>query len=144
MVYRPTVRYADDFKEYVDELFHATDLDRNQIIRAALFSAAFSPAFESILGQRKKSDVPLPFAPWSIDHHWLWMEQNPSKQGGGEDVNANILGKEGSERTTETVTGSSVKLESVRCEQPIERREGKIPSERIIFRNQGGISIKIG
>jgi hypothetical protein len=145
MVYRPTVRYADEFKEYVDDLFQATDLDRNQIIRAALFSAAFSPAFESILKQRKKKDVSLPSASWLMDHHWLWLEQNPSKQEGGKDVNVNILREGEIERATKSVAGSSGKQEqSDRCEQPIERREGKIPSERIIFRNQGGISIKIG
>jgi hypothetical protein len=145
MVYRPTVRYADKFKEYVDDIFHATDLDRNQIIRAALFSAAFSPTFESILKQRKKKDVPLPSAPWSMDHHWLWLEQNPSKLEGGKDVNVNIRREREIERVVESAAGKSGYQEQRhRCEQQIERREGKIPSERIVFRNQGGISIKIG
>jgi hypothetical protein len=145
MVYRPTVRYADEFKEYVDGLFHATDLDRNQIIRAALFSAAFSPSFESILKQRKKEDVPIPLAPWLMDHHWLWLEQNPSKQEGGKNVNVDILRGEEIRRATESVAESSRKQEqSDRCESTIERREGKIPSERICFKNQGGIFIKIG
>src|SRR5688500_16034069 len=107
MVYRPTVRYADEFKEYVDNLFQATDLDHNQIIRAALFSAAFSPAFESILKQRKKKDVPLPSASWLMDHHWLWLEQNPSKQEEGKDVNVNILGEGEIKRVTKSVEGSS-------------------------------------
>jgi hypothetical protein len=34
--YRPTVRYDSRFKDYVEELFHCTDLDRNQLLRAAL------------------------------------------------------------------------------------------------------------
>ncbi|MBZ5751338.1 hypothetical protein [Metabacillus rhizolycopersici] len=142
MVYRPTVRYADEFKKYVDDLFHATDLDRNQIIRAALFSAASSPAFASIINQHKGKDVTLPSASWSVDHHWLWMEQNPSKQGGDKDVNVNILGEDVIEKATESVVGSSIT--SDRCEQSIERREGKVLSDRYVFRNQGGISIKIG
>lgn len=145
MVYRPTVRYADEFKKYVDDLFRATDLDRNQIIRAALFSAASSPTFESIIKQYKRKDVSLPPASWSIDHHWLWLEQNPSKLRGGKDVNVNISGEEPIERATESVAGSSRKsISPDHCEQSIERREGKIPSDRYVFRNQGGISIKIG
>ena len=145
MVYRPTVRYADEFKEYVDDLFRATDLDRNQIIRAALFSAVSSPAFESIINQHKKKDVPLPSLPWSMDHHWLWLEQNPSKQRGGKDVNVNIIGEGAIEGATKSVARSSRQsISSDCCEQSIERREGKTPSERYVFRNQGGISIKIG
>lgn len=145
MVYRPTVRYADEFKKYVDDLFHVTDLDRNQIIRAALFSAASSPAFESIIKQHKRKDVPLPPASWSIDHHWLWLEQNPSRQRGGKDVNVNIIGEGAIEGAAKSVAGSSRQsISSDCCKHSIERQEGKIPSERFVFRNQGGISIKIG
>ncbi|MGM0879040.1 MAG: hypothetical protein ACQEWV_31440 [Bacillota bacterium] len=116
-----------------------------RIDRAVLFSAAFSPLFESILKKRKNKDVPLHSASWLKDHHWLWLEQNPSKQEGGKVVNVNILREGEIERVIKSVAGPSGKQEqSDRCEQPIERREGKIPSERIIFRNQGGISIKIG
>ena len=42
MVYRPTVRYADVFRDYIDSIFQATTLGRNQIIRGALFAAAQS------------------------------------------------------------------------------------------------------
>jgi hypothetical protein len=59
-VYRPTVRYAPEFREYVDAVFRATTLDRNQIIRAALFAAAYSKEFQDILLKFKRKDVPLP------------------------------------------------------------------------------------
>ncbi len=46
-MYRPTVRYDDVFKEYIDSLFHATHLDRNQIIRAALFQLLIQKSSKS-------------------------------------------------------------------------------------------------
>jgi len=45
-LYRPTVRYDDLFKTYVDQVFKSTTLDRNQIIRLALFSAPFNKLFQ--------------------------------------------------------------------------------------------------
>jgi hypothetical protein len=145
MVYRPTVRYADDFKKYVDDLFHATNLDRNQIIRAALFYAAFSPSFQSIMNQYKKNGIPLPTAQWLEDHHWLWMEVNPSKQERANDVNVNTREEREHTRDTQSVIlFTHNQVNTKRDEQSLERREGKLPSERIVFRNQGGISIKIG
>ncbi len=53
-VYRPTVRYAPVFRNYVDAVFHATTLDRNQIIRAALFTAAHTKEFQMLLRQYQK------------------------------------------------------------------------------------------
>jgi predicted NAD/FAD-dependent oxidoreductase len=146
MVYRPTVRYADEFKKYVDDLFHATNLDRNQIIRAALFYAAFSSSFQSIMNQYKKNDKPLPSAQWLEDHHWLWMEVNPSKQEKGKDVNVNRRGEGEHTKDSQSAVKESTQdqVNTKRDEQSLERREGKFPTERIVFRNQGGISIKIG
>ncbi|MDQ0862400.1 hypothetical protein QFZ72_005998 [Bacillus sp. V2I10] len=144
MVYRPTVRYADDFKEYVDDLFHATTLDRNQIMRAALFSAAFSPNFELLLKQYKKADVSLPPPKWNADQHGFWLDRNPPKQKGGKDVNVNIRTTNEIERTAKSVTGpSECQEQGNRCEPQITRRERQVSSERII-RNKGGITIKIG
>lgn len=42
MVYRPTVRYPDVYKNYIENIYKATNLDRYQIIRLALFIAAHS------------------------------------------------------------------------------------------------------
>ncbi|WP_085522862.1 hypothetical protein [Tuberibacillus sp. Marseille-P3662] len=37
-MYRPTVKYHDVYKRYVDQVSQVTSLDRNQIIRLALFT----------------------------------------------------------------------------------------------------------
>lgn len=76
-MYRPTVRYADVFKEYVEFLYEATSLDRNQIIRAALFTAAHTNEFQQLLSHYQRRDVSLPSPDWGLDQHSLWMEQNP-------------------------------------------------------------------
>ena len=60
MVYRPTVRYSPVFKDYVDSVFNSTRLDRNQIIRLALFVAAHSKEYRTILEKFKRTDVSLP------------------------------------------------------------------------------------
>jgi hypothetical protein len=152
MVYRPTVRYDDIFREYVNSLFRATTLDRNQIIRGALFAAAHSNEFQQLLEPYKKKDVPLPCSPWSFEQHEIWLEQCPETKEGGKDVNAN--GK----RTRESKADSGIhqqqetgpkKIQSQeskhRHQQSSERREGQISSEsRTTIINQGGISIKIG
>jgi hypothetical protein len=75
-MYRPTVRYSDSFREYIDRLFNATHLDRNQLLRAALFAAAHSKEFQSIVQKYKKCDVTLPQAHWGREEERLWKEQN--------------------------------------------------------------------
>lgn len=80
MVYRPTVRYPDIYKDYVDAVYKATTLDRNQIIRLALFASAHSAAFNNILKKHKTGDVPLPSPEWGIDEERYWMDQNYSKK----------------------------------------------------------------
>lgn len=71
-MYRPTVRYPDVFKEYVDVLFSRTKLDRNQIFRLALFAAAHSDEFQDILKKHCFRDVPLPSAGWTLDDECHW------------------------------------------------------------------------
>ncbi|MCQ6281699.1 hypothetical protein [Bacillus sp. EB600] len=71
-MYRPTVRYNDSFKSYIDNLFNATHLDRNQLIRAVLFAAAHSKEYRSILEKYKKADVSLPQADWGLDEEECW------------------------------------------------------------------------
>ncbi|NGY76296.1 hypothetical protein F6Y02_07940 (plasmid) [Bacillus megaterium] len=49
--YRPTVRYHSIYRTYVDSLFQATELDRNQIMRCALLqqrTTLFFSANESV------------------------------------------------------------------------------------------------
>lgn len=88
-MYRPTVRYSDVYRTYVDKMFHATTLDRNQIIRCALFTAAHNPSFLKLMEQYKRSDVPLPSSLWPSDNHDLWMGQDAQFQEGGVSVDYN-------------------------------------------------------
>lgn len=76
MVYRPMVRYSDTYQKYIEEVNEATHLDRNQIIRLALFLAAHSPEYQSILEKYKKSGVTLPQADWGLDEEGCWKNQN--------------------------------------------------------------------
>lgn len=131
-MYRPTVRYDDVYKTYVDDLFHATHLDRNQIIRAALFAAAHSKEFLSIMQTNKKRDVPTPSPPWQLIHTSLWMEQNPRKEEG--DVNAISRG------TEDKINPGVIERREERRLESIPGRERAIP----IRTTGGGITIRIG
>ncbi|MGG0545251.1 hypothetical protein ABEY63_25595 [Priestia aryabhattai] len=83
-MYRPTVRYSEVYRQYVDELFHLTSLDRNQIIRCGLFSSVQNPIFIDIMNQYKRNDVPLPSPLWTVHDHHVWMEQDPEIKAEGE------------------------------------------------------------
>lgn len=71
-VYRPTVRYDPIYQEYVNRLFHATRLDRNEIIRLALFSAPLSALFRSKIEVHLKDGQDFPKAPWASQDKHLW------------------------------------------------------------------------
>jgi len=87
-VYRPTVRYAPVFRDYVNDVFKETHLDRNQIIRLALFVAAHTKEFRDVLTDYKKKDVLLPSPSWRLSDHHYWLEQCPVIEREGRDVNA--------------------------------------------------------
>lgn len=74
-MYRPTVRYDDIYQEYVTNLFHATHLDRSQIIRAALFIAGHTEKFSEILSPYVKRGMTLPQPLWDETEHELWLNQ---------------------------------------------------------------------
>ncbi|MED4718812.1 hypothetical protein [Pseudobacillus badius] len=139
MVYRPTVRYHSSFKKYVDDLFKTTHLDRNQIIRAALFAAAHSKEFQSLLLENKKKDVPLPCPNWSLDQAALWREQNPDIKEKGEAVSAYNRRETSAEELVGTSERGRGDGKQPRCQQPIQGRERKVPSERRT--STGGIAI---
>ncbi|WP_110113286.1 hypothetical protein [Bacillus sp. CGMCC 1.16541] len=80
MTYRPTVRYSEIYKNYVEDVFKGTNLDRNQIIRLALFVAAHSDEYRSILKKHKIGDVPLPYPEWGLEEEACWKEQNYTKK----------------------------------------------------------------
>ena len=143
-MYRPTVRYDDVFKTYVDDLFHATHLDRNQIIRAALFAAAHTREFYDLLRPYLRGDVPTPLPLWRLNQDGYWLEQCPQIKAGGKDVNAITRGAT-EVKTDYGVNGSRVcgegrEDQQYRCIEPIARREGAIP----IRTEGGGIKIRIG
>ncbi|MCU7741199.1 hypothetical protein [Priestia megaterium] len=157
--YRPTVRYHSIYRTYVDSLFQATELDRNQIIRCALFTAAHNPVFLALMNQYKMSDVPLPSSPWQPSSHQLWMEQEPNteEKGGG---NHDNLERKGTSTNAFTLLGASTDGQSVsgttaqsdrqsstnettarvtRRQQPIKRRTREIPTLQLS--NNGGIRL---
>jgi hypothetical protein len=76
MSYRPTIRYPYIYKDYVEAVYQATSLDRNQIIRLALFVAAHSTEYKVILQKHKLPDVPLPHPEWKRDEHKAWQDQS--------------------------------------------------------------------
>lgn len=80
MVYRPTVRYPDMYKDYVEGVFKSTSLDRNQIIRLALFVAAHSSDYKKILKKHQFADVPLPLPEWEWFEDNCWKDQNYIKK----------------------------------------------------------------
>lgn len=80
MTYRPTVRYPDLYKDYIEGVYKVTSLDRNQIIRLALFTAAHSPEFNAILQKYKLENVPLPYPNWEMDEEGAWKEQSYIKK----------------------------------------------------------------
>lgn len=92
-MYRPTVRYDDVFKDYIDRLFNTTHLDRNQIIRCALFAAAYSSEYQCILEKYKKSDVTLPQPDWGLDEEDYWKNQSyiPTSKEQKKPVHAEII-----------------------------------------------------
>lgn len=98
--YRPTVRYNSIYRTYVDALFKATTLDRNQIIRCALFSAAYDNRFLELMSHYKKGDVPLPSPLWQESDHQLWLEQGLLKE---EEGGRNLDVMEG-KRTASSIT----------------------------------------
>lgn len=129
-MYRPTVRYSDIYRDYINNLFKATSLDRNQILRLALHVAAHSDDFKSILSNYKSSDVPLPQPEWILEHMGLWMDNTPTTVEGGKHVNAIHTRTRPTERTTGT------KEKTIRTKTT--RREGEIHNNSIPLKSNGG------
>jgi hypothetical protein len=143
-MYRPTVRYDDVFKEYIDSLFHATHLDRNQIIRGALFAAAHLEEFQNLLNDYKKKDVPLPLPLWEVTQHRFWLEQCPGiEEKGGKDVNDLNERATKINKNTGAIGRRGNSTEEIGRIRPTERRTREIPSEPFRIENKGGITIKI-
>lgn len=71
-IYRPTVRYDKVFGEYVNELFHVSTLDRNEIIRLALFTAPLGALFRSKVELYLNNGAAFPAPPWTPQMIHLW------------------------------------------------------------------------
>ncbi|MDC7783878.1 hypothetical protein [Priestia megaterium] len=161
-MYRPTVRYDDIYRTYVEGLFKATKLDRNQILRCALFAAAYNYEFLTLMNHYKKDDVPLPSPLWSQSSHHLWLEQEANREeNGGNPYNdyierkrmssdlINVSGEPGISRSISGTTFSPKQQSPFinkeerqdRRQQPIERRTRTLPA--IQLSNNGGIRIDL-
>ncbi|PWA05484.1 hypothetical protein DCC39_18025 [Pueribacillus theae] len=133
-MYRPTVRYDDVYKKYVNDVFHATNLDRNQIIRLALFLLPHTKEGQEFLSQHLKKDFSLPSARWMVNDGWLWMErQGKSRLEGG------TSGKEVSVKNNSREDGRHENKEGY--SRPLSRREGEVYQNRT---GTGGIRIVVG
>lgn len=77
-MYRPGIRMDNVYKEWVDELFHASKLDRNQIFRLALFVAAHSNEFRQELEPYMKPGKAFPVK-WQLSESDLWQKQQRSE-----------------------------------------------------------------
>ncbi|MGM7683569.1 hypothetical protein ACSVDA_15630 [Cytobacillus sp. Hm23] len=138
-MYRPTVRYDDTFRNYVDALFQATDLDRNQIIRLALFTSAFSNTFNNTIKQHMKADVPLPSPMWEQDFIQLWLERELKNEKREKDVNVNTTRERGIEKNLGSRAEAKTKIERTNS-----RRVRQIPVGTGRVRNtNGGIKITL-
>jgi hypothetical protein len=137
-LYRPTLRCSDVFKDYLQSLADVTGLDKNQLIRLALFSAPFNKLFIAQIEQ-KTGDVTLPSPTWEVFNHRLWIEQDPKTEGKGETPH-----DDNGRKTSVTKVNGTGERGTGENEQPgrqpqIERRE-----REVYKRESGGISIRIG
>lgn len=74
-MYRPPLRMDDAFQVWVNQMFHATGLDRNQIMRLAIFTAPFGALFKSKIDIHTRKNGLTPPPPWSPKHNDLWLRQ---------------------------------------------------------------------
>lgn len=75
-VYEPRIRCAEAFRGYVNQLYQATTLDRNQIMRLMMFTAPFSGLFQSTMeGKLKSLETTLPDPIWTPKANLLWLTQ---------------------------------------------------------------------
>jgi hypothetical protein len=158
-MYRPTVRYNDIYRTYVDGLFKATKLDRNQILRCALFAAAYNSQFLTLMKHYKKDDVPLPSPLWSHSFHKLWLEQEANKEEDGgsqydyierKRMSPNLIEISGAPRISRSLPGTTLsskqqhssikkKAQPDRGQQSDKGRTGTLPI--ICLSNTGGIKL---
>ncbi|WP_421536031.1 hypothetical protein [Priestia sp. D3YE.R1] len=159
IAYRPTVRYNNIYRTYVDALFKATTLDRNQIIRCALFAAAYNNTFLELMRNYKKGDVPLPSPLWQDSDHHIWLEQGVLKREEG-GTKSDVMEGKRTTSSTSKLFGASTDSRSIpgtviqskqqhtsnnetseqnRRQQSVERRTRALPAVQLA--NNRGIRI---
>lgn len=134
-MYRPTVRYEDCFREYVDQLVNVTGLDRNQIFRLAMYLMPFSKEGKEVLNFFSSS--PLPSPKWNLNSMVEWY---------GEPLNLALEGgtSAGEQKQLEGGT-SNVEEESLcRSGSKVARFEGEIRQETQVTNKQGEIIFRLG
>ncbi|AST92990.1 hypothetical protein BC6307_17845 [Sutcliffiella cohnii] len=139
MVYRPTVRYHEYFRKYVDDLFSLTSLDRSQIIRAALFTAAYSNDFKNLMKQYlKNEEAVIPFPSWKRTEKKYWLEMNPETYGeiSTADVEKVLEQEKAVARIQKTAEGGR--------DVPTPAVDTKGTSKKIEVKNKGGIVLSLG
>ena len=144
LMYRPTVRYSDEFKDYVDRLFHDTSLDRNQIIRLALFVLGHSKEGKEILDLYSTSSLPSPS--WTVSTHGLWYGSDGFKQPG---VGTSGSSDVGTSTSLEGVTSSVQENGLEGSKREITQRKGTVhqdpqDSQQSTIVTGTGISFRVG
>jgi hypothetical protein len=134
-MYRPTVRYADCFRDYVDEVVKATGLDRNQIFRLAMYLLPYTKEGRDVLNFFSSS--PLPSPKWNLNSMVEWY---------GEPLDFALEGGTSAGEITSLEGGTSdVKEESLcRSEPKVTRFEGQIHQETKDTNNEGQIIFRLG
>ncbi|TDK58142.1 hypothetical protein E2K98_24815 [Bacillus salipaludis] len=145
--YRTTLRMHPVFKDYLDELFHCTYLDRTQLIRLALATAPSNPEFIKLLRQYQKSKTSLPSIPWDVSDNTIFLEQCPDISRGGEGYHNDVTTGRAEIKTAPDpgdIKRPVTEPENIqnRCIQQTERRTGEV-LERKFFKESGGIKITI-
>jgi len=163
-LYRPTIRYNQTYRTFIDSIFYYSNLDRNQILRLALHIAAHSDAFQKVIeSHRRTKDVPPPFPIWSVENHSIWLDNKGLEQEGEGEAHETISGKESGAKQQPTrvneldpVTNGNEPTESNHKQEQQHRRieptQGRIREVhafpiyrdgRIQCRGTDGIRIKI-
>ncbi len=156
-MYRPTVRYDDRFRDYMKDLFHATNLDRNQIFRLSLFLLGHTQEGKDFLSQHLKQGCPLPLPKWGISDHGLVMDSWVDTLEEGKDVMAfegkdaqpeSNIEKGGTSHASKENQGTRLQTASPRpvtnmegWTREIPRQQGQVyiqPQQPFIQRTKGG------
>lgn len=92
-VYRPTVRMDDTFQKYIEAAFHASTLDRNQIVRLMLFTAPLSAVYVGMLREWLHPGIDAPAPIWTRRDTDLWRQQtweNAERSGDVHDLHGTV------------------------------------------------------